>query len=89
MGLTSGYPAPICGITGKELIFTVQISSDNVLLGSKLFYVTDASDIPNANSSPSEPSPSQETMAGFTNSSFSGVSIQIHNRLLLSSMLLL
>lgn len=70
------YPEKIKQLAGKEFTFTVQISSDNVLLNSKIFTVIDAHD-DNAGSS----SQSNATNAGYTISSFSEVCLKLflHN----------
>ncbi|KAK1355038.1 hypothetical protein POM88_048294 [Heracleum sosnowskyi] len=63
---TVGYPLKIKAMAGKEVTFNVTISSDNVLLNSKIFNVTDA-----YVTTFSESSPSEETVNGVSISSYS------------------
>lgn len=73
------YPEKIKEIVGKDFTFTVEISSDNVLLNSKIFTVMDAYPITESTSASTV-----NTLAGFAPSSESDVSITPSNAILCS-----
>ncbi|KAK1387473.1 hypothetical protein POM88_015651 [Heracleum sosnowskyi] len=71
---TDIYPSTIKEIVGKECIFTVEMSDDNLLIQSKIFKVKDARD-----TSIATPSASQATLASGSNSSYADNIIELSN----------
>ncbi|KAK1389044.1 hypothetical protein POM88_017222 [Heracleum sosnowskyi] len=71
---TDIYPSTIKEIVGKECIFTVEMSDDNLLIQSKIFKVKDARD-----TSIATPSTSQATLASGSNSSYADNIIELSN----------
>ncbi|KAK1389865.1 hypothetical protein POM88_018043 [Heracleum sosnowskyi] len=71
---TDIYPSTIKEIVGKECIFTVEMSDDNLLIQSKIFKVKVARD-----TSIATPSASQATLASGSNSSYADNIIELSN----------